>query len=174
MILLHNGEIMPHSNPLDILLIHNHWANRKIIEACAPLTPEQFHRTFEMGRGSVHNTIAHILGAMRAWNDMLNGREPGPRVEAGPQHTCDELLALLEEITADLNATARALPLDEIVSAVRGGKKYTLTRGGVLTHVTTHGMHHRAQCLNMLRQLGVSPLPAPGVIDWIVAKDMAE
>jgi uncharacterized damage-inducible protein DinB len=164
---------MAHSNPLDILLLHNHWANQKIFEASALLNSEQFHRTFEMGRGTVHNTMAHILGAMRSWNDMLNGREPGPRVEAGPQRTCDELLALLEEISAALNDTARAHPIEEILSVVRGGKKYVLTRGGVLTHVTTHGMHHRAQCLNMLRQLGVSPLPAPGVIDWIVAEDMA-
>jgi uncharacterized damage-inducible protein DinB len=36
----------------------------------------------------------------------------------------------------------------------------------VLTHVTTHGMHHRAQCLNMLRQLGVTPLPPSSVTEW--------
>ena len=35
-----------------------------------------------------------------------------------------------------------------------------------LTHITTHGTHHRAQCLNMLRQLGVTPLPPSSVAEW--------
>ena len=61
----------------------------------------------------------------------------------------------------------RAHPLEENVTATRGGKSYTFTRGGVLTHVTTHGVHHRAQCLNMFRQLGVSPVPASSVLEWM-------
>jgi uncharacterized damage-inducible protein DinB len=40
------------------------------------------------------------------------------------------------------------------------GKTHRFTLGAALVHVTTHGMHHRAQCLNMLRHLG-----APGVSD---------
>jgi uncharacterized damage-inducible protein DinB len=27
-------------------------------------------------------------------------------------------------------------------------------------------MHHRAQCLNMLRHLGVTPLPPSSVTEW--------
>ena len=38
---------MPQSNPLDILLIHNRWANTQILNACAPLTPDQFHQNFD-------------------------------------------------------------------------------------------------------------------------------
>jgi uncharacterized damage-inducible protein DinB len=165
---------MRHSDPLDILLIHNHWANRLIIQTCATLTPEQFHHAFEMGRGSLHNNMVHIVGAMRRWTDMLEGRELRPRIESDPPRTTDQLSAILEEATSDLDQTARSHPGDEIISAMRDGKKYSFTRGGVLTHVTTHGMHHRAQCLNMLRQLGVSPVPAPGVIDWIAAEDRIE
>ena len=39
-------------------------------------------------------------------------------------------------------------------------------RAAVLTHVATHGMHHRAQCLNMLRRLDVQPLPPSSVSEW--------
>jgi uncharacterized damage-inducible protein DinB len=42
----------------------------------------------------------------------------------------------------------------------------TFTRAVILCHVHTHSMHHRAQCLNMLRHLGVSPLPQSSVTDW--------
>lgn len=49
-------------------------------------------------------------------------------------------------------------------------KVYTFTRGAVFVHLTTHGYHHRAQCLNMLRHLqvpGMSDcLPEPSAADW--------
>ncbi|MDB5354509.1 MAG: DinB family protein [Phycisphaerales bacterium] len=155
------------SNPLDILLAHDLWANRQIFDACAKLTPEQFHQRFEMGPGSLHDTATHILGAMRVWGDLLAGREQRPRLE-GARRTPGELLALLEEISADLAASARAHPTDDLVTRVREGKTYTFPRGGVLAHVTTHGMHHRAQCLNMLRHLGVTPLPPSSVAEWMM------
>ena len=163
---------MPTSNPLEILLMHDPWATRQILEACAKLTPEQFHQSFEMGPGSLHNTTTHILGSMRGWGDLLGGREQRPRLEQeGGPRTPAQLLALLEEITADFAASARAHPLEQIVTGSRGGKNYSFPRGGVITHVTTHGMHHRAQCLNMLRHLGVSPLPLSSVMEWLLTAD---
>jgi uncharacterized damage-inducible protein DinB len=163
---------MPTSDPLDILLRHDAWAMRQIVDACTRLTDEQFHQRFEMGPGSLHNTIEHVIGAMRGWTDMLAGREQRPRLEvAGTRRSTAELLALLDETTADFAATARAHPLAEPVTASRGGRSYTFTRGAVVTHVTTHGMHHRAQCLNMLRHLGVTPLPPSSVLEWMRMAD---
>lgn len=159
---------MPASEPLDILLGHDRWATRQLLEACAKLTPDQFHRRFEMGPGSLHDTATHMLGAMRVWSDLLAGREQRPRLE-GTQNTPAQLLALHDEIAKGLAAVARAHPLDELVTRTRGGQSYSFPRGGVLAHVVTHGMHHRAQCLNMLRQVGVSPLPPSSVLEWILA-----
>ncbi len=159
------------SDPLEILIAHNLWATRNIIEACAGLSEEQFHKPFEMGPGSLHATTTHILGALRGWTDMLAGREARPRLEADNlRRTPADLLTLLEEIAADFAAIAKAHPLDQPVNAIRGGKSYTFLRGQVLTHVTTHGMHHRAQCLNMLRHLAVNPLPKSSVLEWILSQ----
>ena len=52
-----------------------------------------------------------------------------------------------------------------------GATVYRFTRGVALVHIATHGMHHRAQCMNMIRHLGlagllVSDLPEIGVCDW--------
>jgi uncharacterized damage-inducible protein DinB len=159
---------MPTSKPLDILLSHDHWATRQILEACAGLTEEQFHRRFEIGPGSLHDTMTHVLGAMRRWGDMLAGREQRARLE-GTRRGVAELLSLHDEIAADFAASARKYPVDQVVSGVRDGKTYTFPRGVVVTHVATHGMHHRAQCLNMLRQLGVKPLPPSSVVEWALA-----
>ncbi len=159
---------MPIGDPVEILLAQNRWATRNLIETCRALPEDQFHRQFPMGRGSLHDTITHILGAMRGWGDMLAGREQRPRLEEDGRRTTDELLALLDELSDDLAASARAHANEGLVTGARGGREYTFTRGGVLTHVTTHGMHHRAQCLNMLRQLGVEPLPPSAVVEWML------
>jgi uncharacterized damage-inducible protein DinB len=158
---------MAHSDPLTILVETNSWATRNLIETCRPLSHDQFHKKFEMGLGSLHATITHILGAMRGWGDMLAGREQRERLEAGGERTADQLLELFEEIDRDFRAAANAHPVDGVATSERGGKSYSFTRGGVLTHVTTHGMHHRAQCLNMLRQLGVERLPQSAVVEWM-------
>ena len=164
---------MPKSEPVDILLTHNRWATRNLLEACAALPSEQFHQGFEMGPGSLHDTATHILGAMRGWGDMLAGREQRPRLDEGEKRTPQELLELLDEISDDLESSVKAHPPDELVTGSRGGRTYTFTRGGVITHVTTHGMHHRAQCLNMLRRLGVDSLPPSAVVEWMLTADAA-
>jgi len=167
---------MPTSDPATILIEQNHWANRQIFEACATLTEEQFHRRFEMGPGSLHDTLIHILGAMRRWTDMLGRRAARPRLEEGPKRSPAELLSLLEGVNAEWRQEVDRGPLDEVVRVeLRGGAiKGALTRGGIVTHVATHGMHHRAQCLNMLRHVGLTPLPPSSVVEWMLMVDAAE
>lgn len=161
---------MPTSDPNEILLRQNYWATSLLIEACRPLNDEQFNQRFEMGVGSLHDSITHILGAMQGWGDLLAGREQRDRLE-GTTRSIDELNKLLESINDDLSKSVRSHPNDELVSGSRGGRDYTFARGAVLVHVMTHGMHHRAQCLNMLRQLGVDPLPASSVVEWVMMAD---
>lgn len=162
---------MPLSDPTDVLLAHDRWATHQVLDACAGLTDEQFRQTFAMGPGSLHATIAHILGAIQGWTDFLAEREVRDRIEQG-SYTVDELKAMLDELSDEFEAIIRAHPLDGRVGAERGGRRYEFIRGAVLTHVTTHGMHHRAQCLNMLRQLGVDPLPQNSVLHWMIARNM--
>ncbi len=158
------------SNPLDVLLAHNHWATRNILDACRGLNSEQLHRVFPMGLGTIHANITHILMAMRVWTDTLAQRPMRPLIE-GPDRSVADLLMLLDECAAELDEIVRAHPIDGVVSRTRNNVTNHYTRGGILTHVTTHGMHHRAQCLNMLRQLGVSPLPQSSVVEWMRAVD---
>ncbi len=159
---------MPESDPLQILLTHDHWASEQLLTACSSLTTDQFHRRFDIGPGSLHDSLTHIVGAMRAWTDTLVGREHRPRPEHdGQRRTPEELRAMLDTAWQEFIAEARRCPLTEIVTRhLKTGRSVQLTRGAVLAHVTTHGMHHRAQCLNMLRQLGVTPLPPSSVMEW--------
>ena len=156
---------MPSSDPKEILLKHDHWATHKIFESCQKLSDEQFHQKFEMGRGSLHDNLLHMIHAKRGWTDLLTGRE-FTKPDPDERRSIAEQLKLHDEIHAAFETAINAHPLDQTITRERGGKMYTFTRGAVLTHVTTHGMHHRAQCLNMLRHLGVNPLPPSSVAEW--------
>lgn len=160
-----------------IPLHHNTWATRIVLDACAKVSDEQFHRRFVMGCGSLHDTLVHIIGAMARWADRISERTLRPSPEAaGTSRTIDELRAMLDSAASELEEVANS-----IYSANRGGEMlefpnpggepFRFRRATALAHVTTHGMHHRAQMLNMLRQIGVEPLPEIDVIDWELATE---
>lgn len=184
----------PSSDPLDIMLSSDAWGTRVLLERCRKLSGEQFHREFPIGLGSLHLNLTHIISVMRRWADRLAGRPLRPalhRVLRRPDIAADaaertppQLLALLDEAAADLRAVAAACRkqgLDTTISMQWPGrdgamKVHTYTRGCVLVHVATHGAHHRAQCLNMLRHLaadGISDaLPEISAIEWQSALEL--
>ena len=161
---------MAQTDPAEILLIHHRWANDLLLDACAKLSDDQLDHEFEMGVGSLRKALTHVAGAIRGWGDLLAGREQRARLEE-QRLSIDEIRALLDEVTTDFEQSARGHSHDEIVTGSRGGHSYSFTRGGVLTHVMAHAMHHRAQCLNMLRQLGVTELPPSSVVEWMRSAD---
>lgn len=164
---------MAQTDPLQILLSHNLWATRELIVACQSLDPAQFRQEFPIGLGSLQKTITHILGALRSWGDLLAGREQRLRLEQdGQDRSADELLGLLDAIATDVQFAAQSLPLDQMVTASRAGRMFHFSRAGILAHVMTHGVHHRAQGLNMLRHLGVAPLPQSSVLEWMLVTDV--
>lgn len=172
------------SDPLDILLGHNHWATRNLLERCRALTPEQFHQRFDIGPGSLHDTLTHITGAILRWADRIEGpprplrpsieRPPGidRAIEAPmPRRTPDELITILNEACTDFAAVvARQRPrLAEVRTWTFGPDSYRFTVCAAIIHVTNHGMHHRAQCMNMLKHLGQPVNADLDELEWQVA-----
>lgn len=163
---------MPSSDPRAILLDHHRWANEAILDACAELDEDALHRSFEMGLGSIHATLMHMLGALRGWGDMLAGRaQREPLNASGARLTVAEMREIHDEVVDDIEASADLSPDEELVASERNGRLWTFTRGAVITHVLTHGMHHRAQVINMLRHLGHDTLPMSSVLEWILHVD---
>ncbi len=159
---------MAENDPLQIILSHDRWATAQLLDACGPLAPEEFQRRFDIGPGSLHDTLTHIVGVVRTFTDTLAAQTLRPRLETdGQRRTPAELRALLDEAYPAFAAEARRRPVDEIITrTLKDGRTLRMTRGAALAHVTTHGTHHRAQCLNLLRHLGVTPLPPSSVAEW--------
>jgi uncharacterized damage-inducible protein DinB len=161
---------------LQILLAHNVWATQKLIDACKALTAEQFHQRFEIGMGSLHDTILHIVGAMMRWSDRVAGRTLRPSPEkSGQRYSPAQLQEMLAEADRELRAVADEVAaqhaLRSPMSLTFEGTDYRFSKAAALVHVTTHGMHHRAQALNMLRRLGMTSLvDAIDALDWAIVE----
>lgn len=133
------------------------WANRCVWDTAADVNDEQLDRSFELGEGSLRKTLAHIYGAERAWHE----RCAGPEAEALPRGRETHSLAEIREATGRISrvrddwlASFSNADLDREIAYDKDGHTYAHPLSDVLLHVCNHGMHHRAQALNMLRRMG--------------------
>ncbi len=154
---------------LQELYAYNLWANERIFDAISALPAEQVNRSLEMGPGSIRATFWHNCIVERVWYERVNG--------AGhanvPARTADDALVeiqsaarILHSIRGDwLNALTDADLARMVDFQDRQGNPWTRRLSDILLHVCNHGVYHRAQIVNMIRQCG-GPVPKPGA-DYI-------
>lgn len=155
------------TDPYEILLGHNRWANAEVLRRCESLVPEQFHERFDIGPGSLHDTMSHVIGAIFRWSDRIEGvtlrpsiegRKPGDHDSPMTRRTPGELLVLNVQACEGFARVVRTMKEGQHLGEVRtwtfGEESFQFTVAAAIIHVTNHGMHHRAQCMNMLKRLG--------------------
>ena len=86
------------------------------------LSDDAWHRRFEIGPGSLHDTLTHIVGAMFRWADRIDGTwvfNPGRQIGPVPAH--------IEIDLAARTATWRSL-ITATSSTLHGSLTVTVTR----------------------------------------------
>jgi uncharacterized damage-inducible protein DinB len=138
-----------------------------VLAAARMLPDEALDRQFEMGMDSLRRTLAHLYDAELWWFNNCQGNVAPGFVESPPNTALDDLASrfdalaeqrnsmLAQRSDADLRRVVHAEPIPD--------KRRSFMLGDVLLQLCTHGTHHRAQALNMLRHLGGTP---PG-LDYI-------
>lgn len=145
---------------------HQAWANARLLDAARGLTPEQFERTFPIGQGSVLKTLTHLYGAESVWLEALEGQQDPVSpfdirfatladLETAWQ-TLDRRWAVYFDRLSDADLDA---PVAKRSSSSGAGRVFVTSTSDVLLHLATHAQYTAAQLKNMLRHLGVSPLP---------------
>jgi len=151
---------------LDRLLGHDAWTTRQLLLIGLGLTDEQLDREFDIAHRSVRATLSHIVRNVEVWSQLMAG---GPAGESQGRSLA-ELIARFDRAAADLAAVARDVrrraAWDERFMDTLDDPPAEKSLGGGIAHVVTHGMHHRAQLLYMLRRLGVEDLPEGDVLSW--------
>ncbi len=143
------------------LNVYNRWANQKVMRTAAGLTDEHLDAPVEMGWGSLRANLRHIYGAERIWHKWTAALGYDDLARARDLATMDDLATATGNVADARDAWLAALTtadLDRTVTMTPdGGVSATNRLGDVLIHLVNHGIHHRAQALNMLRHHGVKP-----------------
>ena len=133
------------------------WANRRVIESV---------RTVPAARAKALGPLAHLLTAERAWLERILGDDS--TTDFWPEATLDDCVSWLDENRAAwdrFSNGARGGDAGGIVSYRNSkGVEYRTPLSEILTHLLTHGAHHRGQVLQLVREEGGSPIP----VDYIV------
>ncbi len=153
---------------LDRYLSYEAWTLRYFIERCRELIPAQLHQPFDIGHGTVHDTINHIIGNIEVWTDLMRERPVRdlPLLATNP----DSYLQRFDAAMADFAAFARLLAtegrLDESYLDVLDTPPQPKTFGGTLLHMLTHTTVHRWEIQHMLQRLGLSDLIEGDALGW--------
>lgn len=159
---------------LDLLLDHDHWATRQLLDVSGGLTDEQLDRPFDIGHRTLRATFGHMIFNVPFWTAFL-ARQPvegGYSADAQPDDR--SLTALIdhhERSYAAFAGVARRLR-DEQRLANTYVDHYAVHKsvGGTILAVVEHNEGHRTEVLHILDRLGVPDLPEVdfGVWDYLL------
>lgn len=147
---------------MQALYDYNSWANRRVLQACEPLTAEQFTKGLGSSFGSVRDTLAHIADAEWIWLERFHGRSPSAMPDALRFADLGSLRAAWGETDSALIRYVGGLAEADLQAA----HEYKTFKFGVyqnplwqsLQHLANHGSYHRGQVATLLRQLGATPV----------------
>jgi uncharacterized damage-inducible protein DinB len=144
-------------HPLDDAFQHNTWATIRIIDACADLTPDQLEATVVGGRGSIIETLRHIVGS-DSWYLSFFRDDGIARVDDGrPDDLPDLRAATVTNGALWLEVLADAPDPDREIEDVGDDWRYIAPVGIRLAQVVHHGTDHRSQVCTILTTLGIEP-----------------
>lgn len=142
---------------------YNRWANARLYDACAQLSPDDYHAARPSFFGTIHATLNHILVGDSIWLGRFTG------------HLASHITRLDQILHEDFSSlrTARETKDEEIVGfcdrldEVRlnttfdytnmAGQRFTDPLFPPLTHFFNHQTHHRGQVHGLLSHAGVNP-----------------
>jgi len=138
---------------------YNAWANHRLYDAAAGLSPEQYRADRGAFFKSVHGTFNHLLVTDRVWMQRLTGEGHAPdRLDAILYETFDELRAA--RAVEDRRIVDFVEGLDEVRIAgtikyrrVSSPEQFEQELAPALAHWFNHQTHHRGQVHALLTGL---------------------
>ena len=157
---------------LERLLGHDAWTTGRVLDSAAALPEEALDQRFDVGPGTIRETLRHMVSNLEVWTDLMAERPVRP-MPAEPQ-LLPRLRQRFEAAYAEFGGLARALQaagrLNDTYTDVLDNPPRQKTFGGTLLHVMTHNHQHRAELLHMLARLGAPGLVEGDVLSWEAAQ----
>jgi uncharacterized damage-inducible protein DinB len=157
-------------NTQDIQLLYryNSWANKRILDAAAKVTAEQFLAPDSYPHGGLRGTLTHTLSAECTWRKRWQGESPAQGIKPEEFPTLDSLCARWLEEEKSLAAFVDNLTDDRLNAPFHYKTMRDDAMENILwhamAHLANHGTQHRSEAAAMLTNLSHSP----GDIDFII------
>jgi len=157
-------------NKPDILLLYkyNQWTNKKILDAVAKVTPEQFLAPASFPHGGLRSTLVHALFAEWIWRNRWEGTSPTVRLKPDDFPTFEALRARWTEEEKLLMAFVENVTEERLNSKfsykATDGTPHERILWQAMAHLVNHGTQHKTEAATMLTDFSQSP----GDIDMIL------
>jgi uncharacterized damage-inducible protein DinB len=150
------------------LFAYNRWADRRVLDACRKLSPEQYAAEPVPGWSSVRASVVHITSATSNWIRRVAGEAvSGPLTEADLP-SIDDAQRRLDQAYQTLDGLWPALTPERLTtprSFELRGQSGVLPPWVVLRHIVNHATYHRGQVAAKLKRLGVEQ-PVTDFVIW--------
>ena len=143
------------------LLKFNEWANARVFDAIATLTPEQLTKDLGSSFPSVGLTAAHMVAAEWIWLQRWLGLSNSKFPEWAASTDLADLRRRLTEIETERWSFFHGLAESDLAVPrnfkLMNGTEDSQALDVMITHVVNHGTYHRGQLATLFRQLGLKP-----------------
>ncbi len=148
------------------LYAYNRWATARVLDAAERLTDEQWLQPGTAGRGSIRDTLVHMLSAHLGWLSWWDGTlspEQAYRrqLEAADFPDAASVRARWERIEAQTQRFVESLQDGDMARVyafdVPNGPQVRLDLWKMMLHVANHGTQHRSEAAAMLTAVDHSP-----------------
>lgn len=152
---------------------YNLWANKLILNAVSHLPEEKINEAIPNSFPGIFKTVLHVLDADSVWWQRMKLQdhieEPSLSFTGNFEELQKRMLkqsALTEEWVSSLNE----YQLKHVFGFYRERVMYKQTVHETLMHMFNHATYHRGQIVTMLRQLGVTKIPATDYVEFMRLK----
>lgn len=145
---------------------YGRWATARILDTAEALTQEQFHAPGNAGRGSVRDTLLHMIGTQQGWLNWWDGSLPAQEAYSQRPDPADfpdlkSLRAAWESLEEQTRAFVTGLSDDDVVKnyeqTLPNGDNWSMPLWQMMAHVANHGTQHRSEIAAMFTGFGHSP-----------------
>lgn len=150
------------------------WANNLMFQSLLHLEESLLKKEVTSSFPSLHATLLHVWDAESAWWQRIKLAERVVKPSEGFEGDAKDVIAGLQQVDRQLLDWVTVSPeralLHEMIYMSFKKEQFKQPVYEVLLHVFNHATYHRGQMVTMLRELGVTTIPATDYVVWTRVK----
>lgn len=142
------------------------WATDRVFDAAARLTPEQLDVPGQAGRGSIRQTLLHMITTQKGWLAWWDGSLPPEeairvRLDLTENPDLAAIRGAWDQVAEQTQAFVNGLSDEDAARTFTftppHGPSWTMPLWQMMLHVANHGTQHRSEIAAILTAAGHSP-----------------